>query len=89
MRHTLLTLLLITTAGAVHAQGQVYTPAPVPDTEVDRGAPADRAGRPDGSDSGAPFSGLPTSSTAGSGEATPNATGGPAPSNSPAPNLGR
>ena len=54
----LATLLLLSTA--VMAQPGPLTPAPVPNRVESTVAPADRAGRSDAADSGAPFAAAPT-----------------------------
>ena len=89
MRTFITTILMTSTLGAAaYAQGRLE-PAPVPNRELSQGAPADRAGRPDGADNAAPFSGLPTGVIAGSGQATPSTVGTPQKDAGPTPSLSR
>ena len=62
---------LLLSSGAVMAQREPLAPAPVPNLDSGRPAPADRAGRSDAADNSAPFSAAPTGQVAGSGQATP------------------
>lgn len=85
----LLAAATVAPAAAQTAPSGVLTPAPVPGIDRSIGPPADRAGRPDGSERGAPFSGLPSSLTPGSGEQTPATLGTTDRPTAPAPGLSR
>lgn len=86
-------LLTSTLAGSAWAQANVpdnvLTPAPVPNREMGAGPPADRAGRDTGSDRAAPFSGLPATMGAGSGQSTPATVGTADKESAPAPSVSR
>ena len=82
-------ILAILMTVPVAASAQVLTPAPVPNREADRGAPADRAGRPDGAERSAPFSGLPSSLGSGTGQGTPSTLGAPEKDAAPTPSVSR
>ena len=90
-----LAILLVSTAlsagmsVAADAQTAPLTPAPVPNRDMQTVAPADRVGRPDGSERSAPFSGLPTSMGAGAGQDTPATTGAVETRTAPSPSLSR
>ena len=71
------------------AMAQTLTPAPVPNRDMGGVAPSERAGRPDGSERAAPFSGLPNSVGAGTGQDTPATTGSPQTQTAPTPSLSR
>ena len=71
------------------APDKVLTPAPVPNRGSSLGAPADRAGRPDGGERAAPFSGLPSSLGAGSGQGTPSTLGSAEKDSPPTPSVSR
>ncbi len=90
MNKILAAILLSTgfAAGAV-AQTQPLTPAPVPNRGPEGVIPADRAGRPDGSERAAPFSGLPNTVGAGTGQDTPSTTGSVDTRSAPSPSLSR
>lgn len=81
--------LILVSALSAAADAQTLTPAPVPNRELGGVAPSERAGRPDGSERSAPFSGLPSAVGAGSGQDTPATTGSPRTDTSPTPSLSR
>ena len=83
-----LTSVLAFAAHAQTAPDGVLTPAPVPNVGPATVVPADRAGRIDGSDRAAPFSGVPNTFGAGTGQQTP-ATSGVVTPTAPAPSLSR
>ncbi len=88
---TILAALLLTISAAAMAQApdKVLTPAPVPNRDAGLGAPADRAGRSDGAERSAPFSGLPSSLGAGTGQSTPATLGSAEKDSAPTPSVSR
>ncbi len=85
-------LILASALGAIapaRAQSGALTPAPVPNRGLGEVPPADRAGRPDGSERAAPFSGLPNTLGAGTGQNTPATTGSVDTRTAPSPDLSR
>ena len=65
MRAALFTAALLLAGPSLAQEAKVWTAAPVPNVSVTPAPPpADRAGRSSGPDNAAPFSGVPTGSTA-------------------------
>ena len=89
MKMIVAAVLILASGLPATADAQTLTPAPVPNRELGGVAPSERAGRPDGSERSAPFSGLPSSVGAGAGQDTPSTTGSPRTDTSPTPSLSR
>jgi len=92
MNKILAALLLsaaLTATLSTNLSAQTLAPAPVPNRDMGGVAPSDRAGRPDGSERAAPFSGLPNTMGAGTGQDTPATTGAVDTRSAPSPSLSR
>ena len=77
MKIILVAALLSLSVAPAFAEYGPLTPAPTPALDAGRVTPADRAGRSNSSDNGAPFSGTPDNLIAGTGQPTPSTIGTP------------
>lgn len=81
--------LLALTALPVRAAPEPLAPAPVPNIDAGRVAPADRAGSSSSAGNQAPFSAGPTNEVAGTGQATPQNLPDTTRETAPSPNLSK